>query len=442
MTVHNVPAKLAGVGLFVAFSMLLFVVLFKGAGGSLGLSDPYRVKVVMPDGFQLVDNADVRRAGVKIGRVAGITNRGAQAVVEVEIDDDHAPIYRDATTLLRTKTLVGENYIELNSGSPRAGRLPVGGVVPVEQAGEAVQLDEILSSLDPRTRDSIKRNLDGLGSGVAGRQRELNRLFAAARPTLGDGGTVMGIVRAQREGFARLVQDTGRVTQALGRRTQDLQTLARSAKSTAETVAARDAALARTFESLPGALRQARGSVGRLRDFSGTATPVVADLQRGFTGLRPVVAQLPQAAAATRATMEQLRPFLKVADPMFAKLAPFSRTLTPTIPALDAFLRQVQPVMGYLKPYDREVGQFFANNQAMIQYRDAHGAAIRIFNHVDQQSVNLSPEAQAAVQRLNDAGALVLGDFPRKRNNSYPKPGTVNTPEVFDGNYPRVQARP
>jgi phospholipid/cholesterol/gamma-HCH transport system substrate-binding protein len=313
----------------------------------------------------------------------------------------------------------------------------------VERAGEAVQLDEILSSLDARTRASIKRNLDGLGSGVAGRQRDLNRLFAAARPTLADGGTVMGVVRAQRDGFARLVQDTGRVTQALGGRERDLQMLVRSAKTTAEAVAARDEALGRTFESLPGALRQARESVGRLRDLSGTATPVVADLERGFTGLRPVVADLPRAAAATRQTFSAMRPFLKVADPMLARLAPFTRSLTPTVPALDAFLRQAQPMVTFLKPYRQDAAAFFANIGAALGYRDAFGGGVRVFNHVDHQSIAaMTPEVQAAVNRLNDAGALVLGDFPRKRRNAYPAPGTSGAPQVFDGTYPRVTARP
>jgi phospholipid/cholesterol/gamma-HCH transport system substrate-binding protein len=441
MTVHNVWGKAAGVLMFMAFALLLFVVLFKGAGGNLRLSEPYNVRVVLPDAFQLVANADVRQAGVKIGRVTDIP--GSNGVVKIEIQKKYAPIYRDATTLLRTKTLVGENYIELNPGHPGAGRLPEGGVVPVERAGEAVQLDEILSALDKDTREAVKANLDGLGTGVAGRARELNRMFAAARPTLADGATVMGIVSRQREGFARLVQDTGSVTQALADRSSDLQTLARSARATAEAVAARDEQLGRTFEALPGTLRQARASVGRLRDFSATAIPVVTDLQRGFAGLRPVLRTLPRAAADTRQAVAQLQPFLKVADPMLSRLKPFTSALTPAVPALDAMLRQVQPMVTYLKPHHREFGAFLGANGAALGYRDALGAAGRIFNHIDQQSYgHMTPQVQAAIDRLNDAGAVVLGDFPSKRKNPYPAPGTIGTPQAFDGQVPQVRARP
>ncbi|HYF25034.1 MAG TPA: MlaD family protein [Baekduia sp.] len=442
MTVHNVAGKALGVGLFIAFAMFLFVVLFKGTGSNLGLSNAYSAKVVLPDAFQLVDNADVRRAGVKIGRVAGIESRGSEAVVTIEIDEEHAPLYRDATTLLRTKTLVGENYLQIEPGHPSAGALPDGALIPVEQTGEQVQLDEILSALDGRTRASIKRNLDGLGVGVAGRARDLNKLFAAARPTLADGATVMNAVRAQRQRFAGLIADTGEVTQAVADRTRDLQTLALSAKATAEAVAARDAALGQTFDELPATLRQARESVGRLRGFSRAATPVVGDLETGFARLRPVVADLPAAAAATRQVFQQLSPFLRVADPMLAHLRRFATALRPTAPALDAFLREVQPMVSFLKPYHRDAASFFANNGAMLSYRDALGGAARIFNHVDIDSyAGFTPEMRKSVDRLQELGALAVDNFPRMGRNSYPEPGTIGNPGPFKGRYPRVEAR-
>lgn len=443
MTVHNVPGKAFGIGVFVAFTLLLFAVLFKGAGGHLRVHQPYSATVVMPDAFQLVQNADVRWGGVKIGQVTKIQSRGTAAVVKVEINKQYAPLYRDATTLLRTKTLVGENYLEINPGHPRAGELPRGSAIPVEQAGEAVQLDEILSALDAPTRRAIERNLDGLGAGVAGRSAELNRLLAAARPTVADGLTVMQAVRTQREGFAQLVQDTGAVTRAVAERAQDLQTLARSAKSTAEAVAARDEALGQTLAQLPDTLRQTRTSVGRLRTFSQRATPVVADLETGFTRLRPVLADLPRAAASSRTMFTQLDPFLKVADPLLTRLRSFTGALTPTVPALDGLLRQVQPMATFLKPYSRDAGAFFAANGAMLSYRDAFGGAARIFNTIDADSyAGFTPELRKAVDRLQALGAIAVENFPRKGRNAYPAPNAIGTPAPFDGSYPRVQARP
>jgi phospholipid/cholesterol/gamma-HCH transport system substrate-binding protein len=443
VTVHNILGKSLGIGAFVAFTLMLFAVLFNGAGGRLRVSEPYSVQVVMPDAFQLVQNADVRWAGVKIGQVSNIQSRGAQAVVKIEIDKKYAPLYRDASTLLRTKTLVGENYLQVNPGTPRAGALAKNAAIPIEQAGEAVQLDEILSSLDTRTRSAISRNLDGLGTGVAGRSAELGRLFAATRPTLADGATVMSAVRTQREGFAQLVQDTGEVTQAVAGRSRDLQTLARSAKATAQAVAARDEALGQTIEQLPGTLRQARKSVAHLQAFARDATPVMADLETGFARLEPVVKALPRAASSSRVMVRQLEPFLKVADPLLSRLRPFTSALTPTMPALDALLHQVQPMATYLKPYYRDAAALFAANGAMLSYRDKFGGAARIFNTIDIDSyAGFSPEMREAVDRLQAIGALAVENFPRKGKNAYPAPGAIGTPAPFDGHYPRVVARP
>jgi phospholipid/cholesterol/gamma-HCH transport system substrate-binding protein len=442
MTVHHVWTKAAGVGVFLLFGLALFIVLFKGAGGDLSPGTPYTVRVVMPDAFQLVDNADVRRAGVKIGRVSSIESRGSQALVDIEIDDEHKPVYRDAKILLRTKTLVGENYIQLDPGTPRAGALDDGGVVPVQSSAEAVQLDEILSALDRRTRASIQDNLDGLGTGVAGRSRDINELFAAARPAVADGAMVMSILRGQRGRLAELVRDTGRVTEAVASRDASLRSLATSAKRTAQAVAARDAALGQTLEELPSTLAQARSSVSVLQGFAREATPVVSDLQRGFADLRPVMLQLPSAAARTRETFGQLRPFLKVADPMLARLSSFTTALRPTVPALDGLLREAGPFSSYLRPYAPELGAFFANQSAHDTYRDQLGGAVRIFNHVDADTYSgFTPALRKAVDELQRLGALAI-DVPRLQENPYPKPGSVGSERPRDGEYPRVTARP
>lgn len=441
MTVHHVWAKTIGVAAFLAVALALFIMLYRGAGGTIRLEQPYTISTVMPDAFQLVKNADVRTAGVKIGKVAAIDSRGSQAVVKLELDDEHAPIYRDARTLLRTKTLVGENYVQLEPGHRAAGTLPDGGTLPIRQTGEAVQLDEILSSLDRPTRQSIKRNLDALGTGVDGRQRDLNRLFAAARPTLSEGSAVMAVLQRQRLRLASLVQDTGQVTRALGERDTQLQSLVRGAKQTAQAVADREAALGQTLDELPDTLDQARTSVTRLQRFSRVATPVVGNLRTGVAGLRPVLAELPRAASRTRATVAQLQPFLGQADPLLSRLAPFSRAARPAVPELDKLLREAEPFLSYLGPYHRDTGAFFANVAAIQRYRDEIGGGLRIINHIDYDSVTpLPPPVRKTIHGLQDLGGLVL-DVPRMRQNPYPAPATLERRAPFSGKYTRVESR-
>ena len=47
----------------------------------------------VPDAFQLVNNADVRRAGVKIGKVTSVTDTNGHSLVGFELQSGQAPVY-------------------------------------------------------------------------------------------------------------------------------------------------------------------------------------------------------------------------------------------------------------------------------------------------------------------------------------------------------------
>jgi len=154
------------------------------AGGRLPLSEkPYRVTAVMTDSQQLLKHADVRAAGVKIGTVGQIENVGDRIRVELELQRKHAPLYRNARVQVRQKTLVGENYVEITPGSPRAGEIADGGTLAVARQREAVPIDRVLNSLDADTRRDVSRNLRSGGKTVRGRAADLRELFQRVPPS-------------------------------------------------------------------------------------------------------------------------------------------------------------------------------------------------------------------------------------------------------------------
>ena len=427
MRIEHRRWKITGLLAFTAVCVAIFLYLYVAAGGNIRLSTPYQAKVNVPTAFQLVQNGDVRRAGVKVGVVTDITNRGDTGLVSIEVDDEHAPLYRDATVRVRTKTLVGENYLELNPGSPKAGELPDGGTLPLERAQEAVQLDEILDSLDASTRKSVQRNLDTLGPGFEDRGKDLNRLWAAARPTSRDGGTVMQILSAQRRELAALVDNTGETMQAFGDRGEQVRTLARQAKRTAIAAASRDDAFRAAFRELNPTLRQARTSVTRLGDFSMRSAPVVSRLADVADDLDPVMRDLRPAVNETRALFSELPGALKAADPLLRQLRPFAGKLEPAIGSLDAFLRQAGPAVGYLSPFAKEIGGMFANNGDVFALKDAVGNFGRVHGLYSYSSLTaFSPEMRKAMAALTAMGATSLSDG--ERQNGYPEPGTIAEP--------------
>src|SRR5467141_572889 len=111
------------------FGLLLF--LWLSFGGSIPLKPAnYRVKVAFPEATQLGLEADVRIAGVSVGKVRGkeLDPRGGnRTLATIEFDNKYAPIRRDTRATLRQKTLLGETYVELTPGGPHSPNLKDGG---------------------------------------------------------------------------------------------------------------------------------------------------------------------------------------------------------------------------------------------------------------------------------------------------------------------------
>ena len=90
------------------FGLMLF--LWLAFGGPVPLKpEGYRVKVNFPEATTLAQEADVRMAGVNIGRVKTkeLNEDDVKTTVELEIKNDFAPLPEDTKAILRQKTLLG-----------------------------------------------------------------------------------------------------------------------------------------------------------------------------------------------------------------------------------------------------------------------------------------------------------------------------------------------
>ena len=70
-------------------------------------------------------------AGVQVGLVGGVTLQDGRAVVTMDIYQRYAPIYRDASVLLRPRTPLKDMYLALDPGNRSAGPIPMVKVLPV-----------------------------------------------------------------------------------------------------------------------------------------------------------------------------------------------------------------------------------------------------------------------------------------------------------------------
>lgn len=393
---------------FFAMSALVFAWLYDLSGGRAPLSTSYRVAVVLPDGYALDNGADVRAAGVRIGRVADVEPSGQASRVTMEIDEREAPLPRDSTVALRTRTLVGENAIDVTIGDARKGIVENGGTLPLTAAEESVQIDQVLRTLSPRTREDVRATLRALGRATRGRGGDVNRAVAGARDLTEDGADVAHILAARDRQLARVLADGASVLRALGARDQALRDLITDARTAASAVAARDSRLRGTLARLPRALRSADRGAEALGALGRTGTPVADDLTVAARRLTPAVRALGPAARDARRLTRRLPALSRSLAPVLARLRAFSVRAQPVVGPLRSALRRIAPLARDVAPYARDLGAWFANLGAAADTYDANGHALRVQLLFDEQTLvgALPPRVQALLDDGKGAGPI------------------------------------
>jgi phospholipid/cholesterol/gamma-HCH transport system substrate-binding protein len=121
--------------LFVLSCFALLMFLWESFGGPLPLKPKgYRFNVAFPRSFSLAEESDVRISGVEVGHVVSLKlNDEGRTEATVELNGRYAPIREDMHAILRTKTILGETYIQLIPEANSGPRLEDGERLPNSQ---------------------------------------------------------------------------------------------------------------------------------------------------------------------------------------------------------------------------------------------------------------------------------------------------------------------
>ncbi len=117
----------------------------------------------------LKEKADVRLAGVLVGKVSKIRLVGGKAVVDVDLTKDVA-LREGASASIESLGMLGEKYVELVPGPVGAAALPEGAILQGEVPVSFDQITKLARDIESDIKD-ITRNLkDSLG-GTLGEER-------------------------------------------------------------------------------------------------------------------------------------------------------------------------------------------------------------------------------------------------------------------------------
>jgi phospholipid/cholesterol/gamma-HCH transport system substrate-binding protein len=358
----------------VAFTISVFAILiflWLAFGGSVPLNpEGYRFTVNMKEAATLAVEADVRMAGVNVGKVKSkeLDQGGARTIVEIQLDEPYSPIPKDTHAMLRQKTLLGETYIELTPGNRGAGTadedamLEDGGRLANAQVEDTVELDEIFSAFDPDTRQAFKdwvKELDGAIKN--GRSEDLSDAFGNFEGFAVDGAKLMQVLDEQNVAVHRLIKNTGVVFGAINERRGALRDLIVNSKRTFEATASRDEALAETIEIFPTFLDESKATMARLEDFSRSTNPLVNDLKGPADDLGPTVRDLGDLAPDLENLFRDLGPLIRTARTGVPALESTLREAEPLTEALHTFFPELNPILSYFNFHQTTIAAFITN---------------------------------------------------------------------------------
>lgn len=267
---------------FALACVVLTLLVFRAFGGGLPLEPHgYRFTLPMPDASNLTRGSDVQISGVDVGKVIEVRRSGNGALATLELLPRYVPLGSGARATLRSKTLLGEAYVEIAPGPETAAPIPEGGALAAAQVRPAVQLDEFLDTFAPATRRRMRRLLAGMSSVVGDRGPALNDSLGHAAPVTANLAVVLDALEAQKGDLSQLFDKSGDVLESLGRRQGALQAAVVAGNDILSATGRRDRELGATVHELGPFLTQ-------LRNTSRTLTAASGDLNRAVTSLLPV----------------------------------------------------------------------------------------------------------------------------------------------------------
>lgn len=404
------------------FSLVLF--LWVSFGGPVPLKPQgYRIHASFDEAVQLSKEGDVRISGVTVGKVKDVSPSTGRTDAVLEIDERYAPLPRDVKAMLRTKTLLGETYIELTPGTKGKPTIPENGYLPVSSVSPMVELDEVIRTFDAPTRAAFGDWLVGQSDAMQGRGDELNQAFGILPMFFADTNDLMAVLRRQDRALSRIFGNTADIFEAFDSRPGQLTDLIIASNRLLRVTSNRGQQLTDSFNEFPGFLRETRATIKRFTEFTENSQPLLDNVTKFGTESSATIRKSYKVTADTRAIVSNLENMLDKADAGAPAATEFFQLARPTVAQVDPFLRQLNPVLEFVGMYKQELTAFLANDAAaaQAQYTDKNGK--------HQPGFYLRAMPTLTPDSLAYMGNRTTGS----RANAYPVPGAISPDRLAAG---------
>jgi phospholipid/cholesterol/gamma-HCH transport system substrate-binding protein len=296
----------------------------------------------------LVGN-DVKLYGVKVGAVAGMTEENGIAKVALDLGPEALPIHADARATVRPVSLLGERYMDLNTGSASAPVLKTGDVIPVTQTGQNTDLDEVLNVFDDPTGQSLAAFVAVLGEGMQGNGADLDAAVKALAPAMTKTDEFVKVLQSQNATLNSLVENLEPVARSLAQDNgKTMDSLVASTTSLLNTTSTNVEALNATLSELPGSLAAARNTLGNLADTANDTTPLLRSIRPTTDNLEELSGELSDFSDSADPALEKLVPVLEKGTDMLRAAQPVAAELRAAGPDINNTAKGLRPIVQQL----------------------------------------------------------------------------------------------
>jgi phospholipid/cholesterol/gamma-HCH transport system substrate-binding protein len=423
---------LAVFAVLVAAGALAFVAMgAKSDGGGA-----YKVRAIFDNAGFVIPGEDVKVAGVKVGTIDSLdVTKDDKAAVVLNITDPGFQDFRkDASCIVRPQSLIGERFVDCNLTQTRAAGAPLPPPLPTIQKGpgkgqrylsvqhtsKTVDIDLIGDIAREPERERLSLILNELGTGVAGRGKDLRSVIRRADPALKEVDNLLGVLATQNKTLEQLAVNSDTVLAPLARdRVKVASAIANSSKVAAAT-ASRRGDLEADIQRLPAFLGQLKPTMTRLGALSDEMTPVLNDLDSVAPQVNRLIVQLGPFSQAATPALQTLgdaadvgTPAVIAARPVIAKLRSLASVARPVGGTLAKVLESFEKTHGIERFMDYTFYQVTAINGF-----DSIGHYLRaglIVNQCSNYSTTPVGGCSARFPDASTAGASAASAGPRDK---------------------------
>jgi virulence factor Mce-like protein len=276
----------------------------------------YEVKADFVDADGIANASDVRISGVYVGQITDIRSvSGGLAEITMRVDKEHSPLPEGTKANLRLQTLLGTKFIELelpqgaqaSLGKVSSKSLANGSVIPSNATSSPVDFDQLLSSFNKPTRDSLSGLIQEGGLATNGQGENINAL-------LGD--------------FHSLTVNSQPDLTTFADRSDHIDSILRNLDDVSGNLADNRQHLANTFSQLDDVLATIANNDAGFRRF----------IEQGNIGLAHGIAQTNNEHQNIQMIFEQLRPALHSLNPELAEVTRLAHQFDSFVVLAQAFV--------------------------------------------------------------------------------------------------------